>query len=131
MMVTTQSTHAQTPLLSVSTTLSNCPNNNMLVFRAPLLAQPFAVLAGVRAYAYAYAWPLRYKPSELPVIILSAKSRDKAIVEGLQRGANDYITKPFNRSELIARIEMQLRLKHAWHVERCLLYTSPSPRDRG
>mgnify|MGYP000503876322 CR=1 FL=1 len=59
----------------------------------------------------------KYKPAVLPIIMLSAKARDKEIVLGLRSGANDYITKPFNRNELVARIEMQLRLKHVWRVE--------------
>ena len=35
----------------------------------------------------------------------------------VQAGANDYVTKPFNRNELVARIETQLRLKRVWRVE--------------
>lgn len=34
-----------------------------------------------------------------------------------QSGANDYVTKPFSRNELVARIETQLRLKKVWRVE--------------
>ena len=60
----------------------------------------------------------KYKPSALPVIMVSAKNREKEIVAGLKSGANDYITKPFNRTELVARMEMQLRLKNVWLVEQ-------------
>jgi len=45
----------------------------------------------------------------IPVIMLSAKSEDKDIIMGLNLGADDYITKPFNPLELIARVKSQLR----------------------
>ncbi|SET56921.1 DNA-binding response regulator, OmpR family, contains REC and winged-helix (wHTH) domain [Oceanobacillus limi] len=45
----------------------------------------------------------------IPIIILSAKSEDTDKILGLQVGADDYITKPFNSLELIARVKSQLR----------------------
>ena len=45
----------------------------------------------------------------LPIIILSAKSEDSDKILGLNIGADDYITKPFNPLELIARVKSQLR----------------------
>lgn len=45
----------------------------------------------------------------IPIIILSAKSEDTDKVLGLQVGADDYVTKPFNPLELIARVKSQLR----------------------
>lgn len=45
----------------------------------------------------------------IPVIMLSAKSEDIDIVNGLEMGADDYITKPFKPIELIARVKSQLR----------------------
>lgn len=45
----------------------------------------------------------------IPVIILSAKSEDTDKIMGLNIGADDYITKPFNPLELIARVKSQLR----------------------
>lgn len=47
--------------------------------------------------------------SGIPIIILSAKSEDSDKVIGLEVGADDYITKPFNPLELIARVKSQLR----------------------
>ena len=45
----------------------------------------------------------------LPSILLSAKSEDADKILGLTAGADDYITKPFNPSELVARVKSQLR----------------------
>ncbi|HZG77264.1 MAG TPA: response regulator transcription factor [Paenibacillus sp.] len=45
----------------------------------------------------------------IPIIMLSAKSEDTDKVWGLQAGADDYVTKPFNPLELIARVKSQLR----------------------
>lgn len=47
--------------------------------------------------------------SSLPVIFLSAKSEDVDKILGLNIGADDYITKPFNPLELLARVKSQLR----------------------
>ena len=45
----------------------------------------------------------------IPVILLSAKSEDNDKIFGLTAGADDYVTKPFNPSELMARVRSQLR----------------------
>lgn len=49
------------------------------------------------------------KRSDLPVIFLSARSSDIDKVAGLQYGADDYVTKPFNPAELVARVQSVLR----------------------
>lgn len=45
----------------------------------------------------------------IPVILLSAKSEDADKILGLTAGADDYVTKPFNPSELVARVKSQIR----------------------
>ncbi len=47
--------------------------------------------------------------SNVPVILLTAKSEDSDKILGLNIGADDYITKPFNPTEVIARVRSQLR----------------------
>ena len=47
--------------------------------------------------------------SSIPIIFLSAKSEDTDKILGLNMGADDYITKPFNPLELVARVKSQLR----------------------
>ena len=47
--------------------------------------------------------------NSLPIIILSAKSEDADKILGLNVGADDYVTKPFNPLELVARVKSQIR----------------------
>lgn len=49
------------------------------------------------------------KDKAIPIIMLSAKSEDYDKITGLNNGADDYITKPFNPLELIARVNSQIR----------------------
>lgn len=49
------------------------------------------------------------KEKEIPIIMLSAKAEDSDIILGLNLGADDYLTKPFNPLELIARVNSQIR----------------------
>ena len=48
-------------------------------------------------------------PVHIPIIVLTARADKKTIVSLLQMGADDYLAKPFNNSELLARIDVQLR----------------------
>lgn len=47
----------------------------------------------------------------LPVIMLTARADDKIKIDSLENGANDYLTKPFNSRELLARVSSQIHLK--------------------
>ncbi len=62
----------------------------------------------------------------IPIIILSAKTEDNDKIFGLNVGADDYITKPFNSLELIARVKSQLRrytqLGNMQQVEKQSIY---------
>lgn len=49
--------------------------------------------------------------SDVPIIMLTAKGETKDKVEGLNSGANDYLPKPFDLEELIARVNAQLRAR--------------------
>ena len=51
----------------------------------------------------------------IPVILLTANDTDLDIVDGLERGADDYITKPFSLSVLRARVNTQLRKQASSH----------------
>jgi len=52
---------------------------------------------------------IRRERPELPVILVTALGQKEDIVEGLDRGADDYVTKPFDLDELLARVRAQLR----------------------
>jgi DNA-binding response OmpR family regulator len=51
---------------------------------------------------------IRRRP-RLPIIMLTARSERETILEGLESGADDYITKPFELDVLLARIKARLR----------------------
>jgi len=50
------------------------------------------------------------KVNHIPIIVMSAKTSTEDKVQALSMGANDYITKPFQKEELLARIQVQLRI---------------------
>ncbi len=52
----------------------------------------------------------KYLPSELPVILVTAKNQVEDLVYGLSVGANDYLAKPFSKAEFLARIKAHLNL---------------------
>lgn len=62
------------------------------------------VLDGIRTLT-----KLRENDNNIPVILLTAKSQDADKILGLNAGADDYITKPFNPVEVIARVKSQIR----------------------
>jgi len=53
----------------------------------------------------------KWKTDELPVLLLTAKNQIADLVEGFESGANDYITKPVSKDELLARINTHLSIK--------------------
>ncbi len=55
----------------------------------------------------------RHSLADLPVILLTAKGDASDITTGMEAGANDYLAKPFNRAELLARVNTLMRLKSA------------------
>ncbi|MEZ4687147.1 MAG: response regulator, partial [Bacteroidia bacterium] len=57
-----------------------------------------------------------YLPSELPVIMITAKNQVSDLVEGLTYGANDYLAKPFSKDEFLARIKTHINLMRINHA---------------
>ena len=64
---------------------------------ARVVEDGYTVLSEIRAF------------SDVPVIMLTARDDTMDKVKGLERGADDYITKPFNHLELLARVKAVLR----------------------
>ncbi|MCW5806678.1 MAG: response regulator [Deltaproteobacteria bacterium] len=62
---------------------------------------------------------------EVPVILLSARAGEEAIIEGLESGADDYLVKPFAARELLARVRTHLALVHQRRVFERFFTLSP------
>jgi PAS domain S-box-containing protein len=54
----------------------------------------------------------KFPANEVPILMLTAKNQVNDLVEGLTVGANDYLTKPISKNELLARIKTHLRLSN-------------------
>jgi two-component system sensor histidine kinase ChiS len=54
----------------------------------------------------------KFPANEVPILMLTAKNQVNDLVEGLSIGANDYLTKPISKNELLARIKTHLRLSN-------------------
>ncbi len=55
------------------------------------------------------------KESDVPIIVLSARTNEKDKIQALDLGANDYVTKPFGNGELLARVRASIR--NSRHIE--------------
>ena len=58
---------------------------------------------------------------EIPIVLLSARAGEDALLEGFETGADDYLVKPFSARELLARVETHVtmaRLRREWAIER-------------
>ncbi|MCB1168431.1 MAG: SpoIIE family protein phosphatase, partial [Leptospiraceae bacterium] len=71
------------------------------------------MMPGLTGYEVCRIVREKHSPSELPVVMLTAKHRTEDVVEGLASGANDYLAKPFEPEELAARVDNMLALKEA------------------
>lgn len=63
----------------------------------------------------------KYSLSDLPIIMLTAKNQISDLVTGLECGANDYLSKPFNKIELLSRVNTLLSLKRTNEKQKELL----------
>jgi DNA-binding response OmpR family regulator len=86
-----------------------CPDGRVAGERVASSAPPaFVILDVMLPYASGFELlaAIRKSPawSKVPVLMLTAKSREADVVRGLEGGANDYMTKPFQPAELKARI---------------------------
>lgn len=81
---------------ALAMTSSHCPDLMILDLGLP-------DLDGVEVLKMVRSW------TSIPVIVVSARSRERDKVEALDLGADDYLTKPFGSSELLARIRTALR----------------------
>ena len=71
------------------------------------------MMPGMSGYEVCRVLRKKYSESELPVSLLTAKNRVGDLIAGLESGANDYLTKPFDSRELTARVRTMVKLKRA------------------
>ncbi len=58
---------------------------------------------------------------EIPIIFLTGKTDTESVVKGFEIGANDYIHKPFNQKELLARVKTHMSLQEAHNIQKRLI----------
>ncbi len=71
------------------------------------------MMPGLTGYEVCRILRQSHSAAELPIVLLTARSRTQDVVEGLASGANDYLAKPFEPEELRARVQNILELKQA------------------
>ncbi len=68
---------------------------------------------------------IRAQDPEQPIILLTAKTADEDIIQGLTLGADDYVTKPFSVAQLVLRVQAVLRRSRVGMAEQGRLYLGP------
>jgi two-component system phosphate regulon response regulator PhoB len=86
--------------------------------RQPDLAILDLMLPGIDGFEVCRVLKNNPRTEQMPVIMLTARSEDSDIVAGLELGADDYVTKPFNLRVLVARVRRVLRKKVAQNLAR-------------
>ena len=87
--------------------LSNEPFNH----EVPELALLDWVMPGKDGLTVCYELRKQFDASNLPIIMLTAKHQTNHVIQALNAGANDYLTKPYHEQELIARVSSQISVR--------------------
>ncbi len=109
--------------LNKITNISTCSGGNEALELIKKNKKPDLVLLdimmpGMSGYEVCQRLRTHYSPSELPIIMLTAKNSVDDMVEGFRAGACDYLVKPFTREELISRSKIHLKLGQAYETLR-------------
>jgi len=75
------------------------------------------MLPGISGLAYARKLRGAERTRRIPIIMLTARAEERDKIEGLEGGADDYLTKPFSPKELLARIKAVLRRRAPEHTD--------------
>ncbi|SFR54628.1 Signal transduction histidine kinase [Robiginitalea myxolifaciens] len=68
------------------------------------------MMPGMSGFQVCEAIRKKRPPGDLPIVLLTARNRVSDLVEGFNAGANDYLTKPFSRNELLSRMRTHINL---------------------
>jgi DNA-binding response OmpR family regulator len=86
--------------------------------KAPVIVPDLILLdvmmPGADGYEVCHALRKLKKTKEIPIIFLTAKTETDAIIKGFAAGASDYVRKPFNSTELLARVKTHLDLRQSF-----------------
>jgi DNA-binding response OmpR family regulator len=74
------------------------------------------MMPGMDGYQVCRQLKAEDRTRHIPIIFITAKTEKEDIVRGFEAGAVDYVTKPFNAAELLARVQTHLELKHSRHI---------------
>ena len=89
------------------------------------------MMPGMSGYEVCRAIRNTYSLHELPVLMFTAKNRTKDQVEGFEAGANDFLIKPFDKRELLARVNTLITMKRAVAAELRQRSEIIQERERG
>merc|ERR1719343_1967569 len=78
---------------------------------APSLILLDLMMPGMSGFDVLQAQRKKYRIVDMPVIMVSAKNQAASVVKGIELGCNDWIHKPFDRQELIARVRLQIQMR--------------------
>ncbi len=100
----------------------------------PDLVLADVMMPGLDGFALLRALRADPRTREVPVVLLSARAGEEAVVEGLERGADDYLVKPFSARELLARVDTHVELtqlrREAAQLARQALEAAETERTR-
>jgi PAS domain S-box-containing protein len=97
--------------------------------RRPDLVLTDVMMPGVDGFALLRALRAHPETATIPVVMLSARAGEEAVLEGVEAGADDYLVKPFSARELLARVGAQLRLAEAARDRAALLAREQRARE--
>ncbi|OGQ36884.1 MAG: hypothetical protein A3F16_01125 [Deltaproteobacteria bacterium RIFCSPHIGHO2_12_FULL_43_9] len=98
-----------TPKFNVVTTTSGDGVRRIVSESRPDLVILDVMMPGLSGFQVCQQLRDDHDTQDLPIIFLSAKTGEADKIQGFQVGADDFITKPFSKGELVARIESKLR----------------------
>lgn len=79
------------------------------------------MMPGMDGYEICVKLKKDIRTRDIPVIFLTARTDTESILKGFETGAVDYVTKPFNSAELLARVRTHLELKRARDIQDTLI----------